>query len=149
MVLDTKGFLWYNGGRSTASQGVHRARGASARAASADVVLNLTGKSEDIICLETAKNRWLGGTNKLLLRKAGEGAFEPVEGELGDLSAIEKYRAQQAIIGFLKERGESQRGCIVEALEEHRRSTIDRALSDLYVLGKVRKPKHGFYSLKG
>jgi KaiC/GvpD/RAD55 family RecA-like ATPase len=136
-------------GKSGSSSRAYKARGASARAASADVVLNLIGKSEDVICLETATNRWLGGINTLLLRKAGEDVFEAVEGEFGDLTAIEKHKAQEAIIEYLKKQGESQRQSIVSALVDqgHKRSTIDRALSDLYQLGMVRKPRRGFYAL--
>ncbi|MFC2026621.1 hypothetical protein ACFLUX_01445, partial [Chloroflexota bacterium] len=138
-------------GKGEQSKRAYKARGASARAASADVVLNLTEKSEDIICLETATNRWLGGSNKLLLKKAGEDTFEVVEGELDNLTTIEKHKAQEAIIDYLKINGESQRQVIVTTLLEkgHKRCTIDRALSDLSQLGKVRKPKRGIYSHKG
>jgi predicted ATP-dependent serine protease len=136
-------------GKGDSTKRSYKARGASARPASADVVLNLVGKSEDIICLETATNRWIGGINKLFLKKAGEDKFETVEGDLEDLTSIEKYKAQQAIAEYLKEQGESQRNIIVEALvgQGYKRSTLDRALSDLFQLGEVRKPKRGFYSL--
>jgi hypothetical protein len=141
--------LVHHVGKGEHIKGIHKARGASARAASADVVLNLTAKSEDIVCLEVAKNRWLGGNTKLFLRKAGEDIFEPVEGDFEDLTAVEKYKAQEAIIEYLTQHGQTQRKDLMFAMETigFKRATFDRALSDLVQLGKVIKPKRGIYSL--
>lgn len=58
---------------------VYSARGASARAASVDVVLNLVSITEDTICLQKEKDRVAGGKEKLYLRKAGEDTFEVIE----------------------------------------------------------------------
>jgi hypothetical protein len=93
-------------------------RGVSARAASADVVLNLTAKSEDIICLEIVKNRWFGGNTKLFLRKAGEDIFEPIEGGFKDLTVvIEKFKAQEAIVEYLTQHMQCQRKDLMFAME--------------------------------
>ena len=141
--------LVHHVGKGEHTKVIYKVRGVSARAASADVVLNLTAKSEDIICLEVAKNRWLGGNTKLFLRKAGEDIFDPIEGDFEDLTVTEKFKAQEAIVEYLTQHMQCQRKDLMFAMETIRveQATFDRALSDLVQLGKVIKSKRGIYSI--
>jgi len=77
-------------GKDPSAKGVYKLRGASARPAAADVVLNVEPYSDDVICLEVVKNRWVGGNVKLFLRKAGEDAFEVAEVSGEDTATMDK-----------------------------------------------------------
>ena len=134
-------------GKSTQRHNVHKARGASARADSADVVVNMEAMAEDMIRLEVAKSRWLGISWKLLLRKVGEDAFEPAEMK-GEESIQEVYRAQNFILRRLENTQEAmQRKEIFTDPGVLSERTLDRGLSALVQLGRVCKPRHGYYSL--
>ncbi len=131
-------------GKGDIAKKVYKARGASARPASADIVLNLETVADDTVKLEMAKNRWLGGNEKLFLLKAGEDQFEVAE-VAGDKGIGEQIRAQDWILqwGASRPKG-AQRKDIVGA-SPFSESTTGRALSGLVQTGKVRKPKRGHY----
>jgi predicted ATP-dependent serine protease len=133
-------------GKGGQSKGVHKARGASARAASADVVLNLESRSEDVICLEMVKNRWVGGVSKLPLRKIGEDLFEVAE-LVGEETVPEKFKAQESILEMLDGDSLQAKDIVAKGREQgFSESTVKRALSDLVQLGKVDKPGRGVYA---
>ena len=132
-------------GKGEQGKKVYKARGASARVASVDVVINLEGMSDDVVRLEMVKNRWVGGNARLFLRKAGEDIFETTEVADEDASS-DRFRAQDWMLQEFQGR-EMQRKEILERCKEQgfSQSTGERALSDLTQLGKVRRPRRGFY----
>lgn len=141
--------LVHHVGKSAEGKKVYRGRGASARAASADVVLNLEGVSEEIIKLELVKNRWVGGTSKLFLRKIGEDVFEPTEVS-GEESVSYRIKAQNSILALLAAACNTMPTSDIKAQCQHEgfaSATIERALSGLVQAGKVHKVKRGVYSL--
>ncbi len=84
------------------SRKVYKGRGASSRAAAADMVINLESAGDDLLRLEVAKNRWGGPCNTLHFRKVGEDRFEPAEA-LTDNGHDERMvdRAQRRIVELL------------------------------------------------
>ena len=136
-------------GKAEGGKKVYRSRGASARAASADVVLNLEGVGDDVVRLEVVKNRWLGGTSKLFLRKVGDDLFEPTE-LCGEESTTARIKAQDVVFEMLERSGVSlSTGAIITnaKAEGFAPATIERALASLVEAGKVNKPKRGQYQL--
>ncbi|MBA7471023.1 DNA repair protein RadA [subsurface metagenome] len=141
--------LVHHVGKSAEGKKVYKGRGASARAASADVVLNLEGVSEEVIKLELVKNRWVGGTSKLFLRKMGEDFFEPTEVS-GEESVSHRIEAQNSILDLLAVACTDMSTADIKAQCQHEgfvSATIERALSGLVQVGKVHRVKRGFYSL--
>ncbi len=117
-------------GKGDIAKKVYKARGASARPASADIVLNLETVTDDTVKLEMAKNRWLGGNEKLFLLKAGEDQFEVAE-VAGDKGVGEVIRAQD----WLKEWGatradEVKYQDIEPLLRNHRATSRERPCAD-------------------
>lgn len=135
-------------GKGIQLHGVYKTRGASARAASVDVVLNLEEKTQDEICLSKEKDRIVGGKEKLYLRKAGEDAFEVIEkGE--DLEINLLIRAENLVLsalgqGMTKTREFVERG----QQNSYSKPTIERALHNLIDLEKVERIKKGEYRKK-
>ncbi len=141
--------LVHHVGKSAEGKKVYRGRGASARAASVDVVLNIEGVSEEVIKLELVKNRWVGGTSKLFLRKMGEDIFEPTEVS-GEESVSHRIEAQTSILDLLATACKAMPTSDIKAWCQHKgffSATIERALSGLVQVGKVNKVKRGVYSL--
>lgn len=131
-------------GKGESTKGVFRARGASARPASADVVLNLEG-SGDVIKLEMVKNRWIGGVSRLFIKKVGEDLFEPTEVSAEE-SMSAKTKAQDIILQALK-RGPLTTAQIKLEAGDLSQATFERALSGLVQVGKIHKPQRGLYAL--
>ena len=132
-------------GKGEIAKKVYKARGASARPASADIVLNLETVADDTVKLEMAKNRWLGGSARLFLHKAGEDQFEVAE-VAGDEGIGEMIRAQEWLLEWGRERKEGARtGDIIEA-SPFPDSTTRRALNGLVQTGKAQKPRRGYYT---
>jgi DNA-binding MarR family transcriptional regulator len=130
---------------------VYRGRGASARPAAADVVLNLEGAGDDLLKLEVAKNRW-GDTRKgLQLRKLGDDGFEAVDGPPPlDAEASLVTQAQQRAIALLAAvpHGEQARQELVDTLEAEgfKEHTVKRALDHAIqtkCLQKRKDPEDG------
>ncbi|MFC1871655.1 AAA family ATPase [Chloroflexota bacterium] len=139
--------LMHHIGKGQPGKKVYSARGASARAAAVDVVLNLLTVTEDTICLEKAKDRISGGIEKLYLRKAGEDCFEVVEqGEEQEAPAL--VRTQEFILRLLSEglyhRYEFNERGRTEGFSE---ATIGRALERLVRAGKLVRVKKGIYHI--
>jgi hypothetical protein len=132
-------------GKGEQSHKVYSTRGASARAASVDVVLNLTERTEDEICLAKEKDRIGGGKEKLYLRKAGEDAFEVVE-HSEDMETSLLVRVQSFILEKLDMGLTHTREFIEEGAKlSYSKPTVERALSNLYHAGKIDRPKKGVY----
>lgn len=136
-------------GKSAEGKRVYRSRGASARAASVDVVLNLEGITDEVIRLEKVKSRWFGGTLKLFLRKVGEDVFEPMEVS-GEESVSDRIRVQNFILDLLAAACTDMSTADIKVQCQHEgfvSATIERALSELVQGGKVYRVKRGLYSL--
>ncbi len=132
-------------GKGEIAKKVYKARGASARPASADIVLNLETVDSDTVKLDMAKNRWLGGNEKLFLLKGGEDQFEVAE-VAGDKGVGEVIRAQE----WLKQWGASRlKGAqfkdIVEA-SPFSETTVRRAVNGLVQTGQIHKLRRGYYT---
>jgi len=136
-------------GKDPSSKGVYKLRGASARPAAADVVLNLEQAMEDVVRLEVAKSRWAGGIARLFLRKVGEDVFEPTE--LGcEETVTGESLAESLILNNLPiEPGELARKDILKlgVSKGHSQTMMERVLSRLVKFGRVKRPKRGFYCL--
>ncbi|MFC2017881.1 AAA family ATPase [Chloroflexota bacterium] len=138
--------LMHHIGKGQPGKRVYAARGASARSASVDVVLNLVTVTDDTICLEKEKDRMSGGKEKLYLRKVGEDTFEVVEqGEEQEAPAL--MRAQEFVLNLMEE-GLSHRFEFNERgkLQGFSEATIGRALDCLVRGGKLLRKKKGIYS---
>ena len=132
-------------GKSEVSKKVYKARGASARPASADVVLNLETVSDDTVKLEMVKNRWVGGIEKLFLLKAGEDQFEVTEVD-GDKGIGETIKAQEWLQSWGRAKyPEAVRYKDIAESSPFPEGTTRRALSGLVQTGQVQKPKRGHY----
>ena len=132
-------------GKGDQTHKVYSTRGASARAASVDVVLNLTEITQDEVCLSKEKDRIGGGKEKLYLRKAGEDAFEVMEkGEDQEISLL--VRAEKFILASMDE-GLTQTGQFVECGKQasYSQPTTERALANLRKAGKIDRVKKGIY----
>lgn len=138
--------LMHHTGKGEQARSVYSARGASARAGSADVVLTLKASTEDTICLQKEKDRIGGGKEKLYLRKVGEDTFEVIEqGEEQEIPLV--IRAQRFIKDLL-DKGIYTRTEFIEQGQSqgYSRATLDRALTNLTKAGEVRRAKRGIYS---
>ncbi len=133
-------------GKGEQTKKVYATRGASARAASVDVVLNLTESTEDEICLSKEKDRIGGGKDKLYLRKAGEDTFEVVN-HSEDQETPQLIRCQPFILDAVKQGDKTTAElATICAGQGFSRSTVERALSNLYHAGKVSRLRKGVYS---
>ena len=138
--------LMHHIGKGMQAKKVYSARGASARAASVDVVLNLIAITEDTVCLQKEKDRIAGGKEKLYLRKVGEDNFDVVEqGEEQEVPLI--IRAQYLILELL-EKGLQHRFEFNEQgrVAGYSEATIGRALDSLVRVGKAIRVKKGIYT---
>lgn len=136
-------------GKDPSSKGVYKLRGASARPAAADVVLNLEQAMEDVVRLEVAKSRWAGGIARLFLRKVGEDVFEPTELS-GEETVTGESLAESVILDSVPfEPGEMARKEILNLgmSKGHSQTMIERVLYRLVKFGRVKRPKRGFYCL--
>lgn len=134
-------------GKNPSSKGVYKLRGASARPAAADVVLNLEGASEEIVKLEVAKSRWIGGAASLYLRKVGEDIFEPTEPS-GEETATGESLAEKLILSSVLIEPETiarKEILTIGSKQGHSQTTMERVLSRLVKLGRIKRPKRGFY----
>lgn len=136
-------------GKDPSSKGVYKLRGASARPAAADLVLNLEQAMEDVVRLEVAKSRWAGGVARLFLRKAGEDVFEPTELGVEETVTGESLAESVILDSVPFEPGEMARKEILNLgmSKGHSQTMIERVLSRLVKFGRVKRPKRGFYCL--
>jgi len=137
-------------GKDPSAKGVYKLRGASARPAAADVVLNLEPYSDDVVCLEVVKNRWVGGNVKLYLRKAGEDQFEVAEVAGEDTATAEK-QIREFIISIIPDEPTTIRTheILSKAVESgFQRGTTEKVLSRMSQVGGggVKRKKRGVYT---
>jgi len=106
--------------------------------------------SDDVICLEVAKNRWVGGNVKLFLRKAGEDQFEVAEVAGEHTATAEKQIREyiESIVPFEPSTIRTQE--ILSKAEQHgfHRGTVEKVLSRMSQVGGggVKRVKRGVYT---
>ena len=132
-------------GKGQIAKKVYKARGASARPASADIVLNLETVDADTVKLEMAKNRWLGGNEKLFLLKAGEDQFEVAE-VAGDKGVGEVIRAQDWLREWGASREEGAQYKDIQKACPFSEGTLRRAVNGLVQTGQLQKLRRGYYT---
>ena len=137
-------------GKDPSAKGVYKLRGASARPAAADVVLNVETYSDDVICLEVAKNRWVGGVVKLFLRKAGEDQFEVAE-VAGENTATAEKQIREYIASIIPYETATikTQEILTKAVESgFQRGTTEKVLSRMSQVGGggVKRKKRGVYT---
>jgi Bifunctional DNA primase/polymerase, N-terminal/AAA domain/Primase C terminal 1 (PriCT-1) len=150
--------VFYHMAKEPSQKGVYRTRGASARPAAADVVLNLerigtrrqlTENGEtliEIIRLEAAKNRWDEKAN-LTLMKIGKDRFEIAEADT-PIDQSQQGIVEALILELLPCEPESVE--TKKILEETRkegfsRPTVERVLKKLTDTCQINRPQKGFY----
>jgi hypothetical protein len=137
-------------GKDPSSKGVYKLRGASARPAAADVVLNVESHSEDVIRIEVAKSRWVGGKPRIFLRKSGEDSFEgaDIAGE-ETLTTENQIKELIAFVTPFEPRGIRTNEIIMRAAEQgFQKSTTEKVLSRMAQIGShgLKRLKHGIYT---
>ncbi len=140
--------LVHHMGKKHQEKGVYKSRGATARAAASDVVINFEGVDGEVARLSIGKNRWYGDKSELLLRKIGDDRFEPTE-QLVTTTAPKGSIAENAILQMLTN-GPAERKDIIAKAEEYgiTKSTVERSLTHLVKMGRVTKLDRGFYGLE-
>jgi len=152
IIMDTKVAILgvSHMGKDPSSKSVYKLRGASARPAAADIVVNVEPYSEDIICIEVVKNRWVGGKAKVFLRKAGEDTFEVTE-----VSGVETATTEKQIQDFIESiipyepKTIRTRKIISKAKkEDFQISTAEKVLSRMAQVGLhgIKREKYGYYT---
>jgi archaellum biogenesis ATPase FlaH len=137
-------------GKDPSSKGIYKLRGASARPAAADVVLNVESYSDDVIRMEVAKSRWIGGKARIFLRKAGEDSFEPTE--VSGEETITTENQIKELIAFVTpfEPQIIRTNEIIRQAEEQgfQKSTTEKVLSRMAQIGShgLKRAKHGVYT---
>lgn len=130
-------------------KGVHRGRGASAIAGSADIVANLEALTADTVKLSITKNRVPCKFASITLRKAGNDRFERIESEAGN-TGINIFQVQDFILDLLSSRTQMESPEIVRLGEDEgfSRRTIERSIKRLREAGKITQVKRGVYALE-
>ncbi|MFC2024421.1 AAA family ATPase [Chloroflexota bacterium] len=138
--------LLAHSGKGEQAHKAYSTRGASARGALVDVVLNLKDVTEDEICLSKDKDRIGGGKEKLYLKKAGEDTFEVIEHEDAMETSL-LIRAERFVLQNIED-GISQTKEFVEKgfSEGYSKPTIERALTNLFHARKINRLKKGLYT---
>ncbi len=135
-------------GKRQQEKGVYKARGASARAAASDVVINFEGVDGEVARLAVGKNRWYGDKTELLLRKIGDDRFEPTE-QLVNRTVSKGSMAENTILQMLTKEPAKRKDIIAKAEEDGiTKSTVERGLIQLVKMGRVVKLDRGYYGLE-
>ena len=131
-------------------QAVYRGRGASAIAASVDIVANLEVLDADTLKLKVVKSRIPGVYLSLTMKKLGGDKFERVSTEETN-GGLELHRIQDFILNLLGN-GEVWRTAKIQERaqrEGYKERTVGDALRRLREAGKVIQIKQGYYTLPG
>jgi DNA repair protein RadA/Sms len=133
-------------GKLDQNRRVYSARGASARSASVDVVLNLTEITKEELCLSIEKDRFGGGREKLYLKKIGKDCFEAIE-KTEDDAFNQQMTAEKFILEKIDE-GLANTGEFIESGKDrgYSKPTIERALHNLHRTGQIVRLRKGVYS---
>ncbi len=140
------------------TKGVYKYRGATARPAAADVVLNLESaglkpvkddpeKTAEVVKLEVAKSRWAGSKEYIALQKVGEDRFELFEMSNG-AAATQLIHAKELILESSPVEPETLETKEIIALGKqkgHSQPTMERALAKLFQTGQLKRPRKGAY----
>jgi len=146
--------VFYHMGKNPSAKGVYKLRGASARPAAADIVLNLEEdgyvrdglKFFEVIKLEVVKSRW-AEKGKLSLKKVGDDRFEVTEPR-NEQGANQEREAESFILGLLPQEPEVTETKEILKLGSTRgytQPTIERALTNLAKSSQILRPKRGNY----
>ena len=146
--------VFYHMGKNPSAKGVYKLRGASARPAAADIVLNLEEdgyvrdglKFFEVIKLEVVKSRW-AEKGKLSLKKVGDDRFEVTEPR-NEQGANQEREAESFILGLLPQEPEVTETKEILKLGSARgytQPTIERALTNLAKSSQILGPKRGNY----
>jgi len=125
---------------------VYATRGASALAASADVLINIEGLEKDTLKIWTPKNKLESPGPPLYIRKIGGDRFEPYTPPEGS-SGFEVFEVQDFILALKPSEysiGELKKLCFSKGYDK---DSIKRAIKKLKDSGKIRKVRRGFYEL--
>jgi len=124
---------------------VYAGRGASARGAHADVVLNLEALTDDMVGLNTGKNRWsMERPLKMKLRKAGGGLFEMVNIE--DAPQLDEKACQRWLKSLVTSPMKRKDIIAAAQAEGYSERTADRAINNLITVGDLVKSGYGCYA---
>ena len=152
--------VFYHMAKEHAANAVYAARGASARPAAAEVVINVTPhgatspansneKSVQTIKIEVVKNRWEGGNAVVFAKKIGRDRFALAKKSERTIKTQESL-AESVILGTLQH---TPRGTPTKEIVESGKSkgipkpTIERALSHLVKTMKINRMRKGSYCL--
>ncbi len=130
--------------------GVFRARGASARAAGADIVVNVEAdrQSAESIVVKIEKSRFTQRQDLVLRRVPATETYEILE-TASRQPVTKTDRAAEWIGRLLRSEGPagSTQGDLIRTAEEagHTGGTVRRALEQLVAAGEVKRPEHGRY----
>ena len=129
---------------------VYRGRGASAIAASVDIVCNLEVLDQDTLKLSIAKSRVPAEFSSLTLRKAGHDRFERVSAEETG-ARLELFRIQDFILDLLSGGEEQRTPEILELAKEagFAKRTTELSLKRLREAGRITQVSRGIYTLGG
>jgi RecA-family ATPase len=123
-------------GKNPNAKGIHRGRGASARPANADIVINFEG-NDDTVTLDVVKTR-LGMNKSSLKFKKTNSRFVIQNGitkgllDSSNTFHTQIYKCQQEIIAILNKHGNTTRKDILSKFKKrYSEKTIGRALSNL------------------
>jgi hypothetical protein len=133
--------------------GTRKGTGAFARARLADICINLDVLDEnhpDIVRLETVKNRLLDEKVLWYLKKE-QGKFiftDPPLGVARIQTNTQIYKAQQLILNTMEAGKEYKLAELIDLVSGNGlgEDTADHALRKLYQLGRIIKPRYGFYA---
>jgi len=133
-------------GKDTNGKGVYSGRGASAVAASVDIVINLSSLDSEVLKLEVVKNRLNNDYFVMGIKKVGDDRFESYE--INDPKSLTlKIQIQDEIL--ILPHGRYKASEIQSKLQSknYAEASIRRALTGLAQSGKVKKIKHGEYEI--
>jgi hypothetical protein len=137
-------------GKADVATGTYKARGASARPAACDIVVNIEAHESqvDVITLVLAKSRYVADAS-LHVRKVGEDEFEVVEGL--DERCASRVAKACAVVEQIIRSGPPKGIRLKNVLEDiagrtFSEATTRRALDDLLSRGRIKRPERGVYA---
>ncbi len=134
------------------SKPAYSGRGASAIAASVDLVTNLKTLDKDTLELCVAKSRIPNNNRNMIIRKVGDDRFA-LQSNSNTFFVEQKTdfeKIQDLIISYLSDKNSESKS---KDIHKHigskgfSKRNSEEALSGLVKSGKIEKPRHGIYSL--
>ncbi len=126
------------------ARGVYSARGASARPAHADVVINVDGDDDELL-IKVAKNKWVQEKASLRLIKAGNDSFAPGDPVPDRYSTA--YAEAVAIVEEVAPSSEVSAGDLKKLVMSRgvTDSTARKAIETARNRGLIKRVRHGVY----